>query len=176
MTEFDPDRFEAEKYVDYFPKLQRAYKNAFETTTALVTVANSAKKTAAFRSSSSAQPATSQAIATNFTSHSPTRPNSASMAARTALPSRSPAASPTMVRTMSVTVVTRMSAQRTAWLRVMRRSRRSVNSASSLSAVETTGTTRKQDLEAFERSGANAVSIHTHINTLALSGVWSRST
>ncbi|WP_257299195.1 DUF5783 family protein [Haloarchaeobius sp. FL176] len=31
MTEFDPDRFEAEKYVDYFPKLQRAYKNAFET-------------------------------------------------------------------------------------------------------------------------------------------------
>jgi len=31
MTEFDPDRFESEKYVDYFPQLQRAYKNAFET-------------------------------------------------------------------------------------------------------------------------------------------------
>ncbi|MFD1646951.1 DUF5783 family protein [Haloarchaeobius litoreus] len=31
MTEFDPDRFEAEKYVDYFQQLQRAYKNAFET-------------------------------------------------------------------------------------------------------------------------------------------------
>lgn len=31
MTEFDPERFEAEKYVDYFQQLQRAYKNAFET-------------------------------------------------------------------------------------------------------------------------------------------------
>ena len=31
MTEFDPDRFEDEKYVDYFQQLQRAYKNAFET-------------------------------------------------------------------------------------------------------------------------------------------------
>jgi hypothetical protein len=31
MTEFDAERFEAEKYVDYFPQLQRAYKNAFET-------------------------------------------------------------------------------------------------------------------------------------------------
>ncbi|WP_256296011.1 DUF5783 family protein [Haloarchaeobius salinus] len=31
MTEFDPERFEDEKYVDYFPQLQRAYKNAFET-------------------------------------------------------------------------------------------------------------------------------------------------
>jgi hypothetical protein len=30
MTEFDPDKFE-EKYVHYFPELQRAYKNAFET-------------------------------------------------------------------------------------------------------------------------------------------------
>jgi hypothetical protein len=30
MTEFDPERFE-DKYVHYFPELQRAYKNAFET-------------------------------------------------------------------------------------------------------------------------------------------------
>ncbi|WP_435348062.1 DUF5783 family protein [Haloarchaeobius sp. HRN-SO-5] len=30
MTEFDADRFEEEKYVDYFPQLQQAYKNAFE--------------------------------------------------------------------------------------------------------------------------------------------------
>ncbi len=30
MTEFDPDTFE-DKYVHYFPELQRAYKNAFET-------------------------------------------------------------------------------------------------------------------------------------------------
>jgi hypothetical protein len=30
MTEFDPERFE-DKYVNYFPELQRAYKNAFET-------------------------------------------------------------------------------------------------------------------------------------------------
>ncbi|GGJ14048.1 hypothetical protein GCM10008995_24910 [Halobellus salinus] len=29
MTEFDPERFE-DKYVHYFPELQRAYKNAFE--------------------------------------------------------------------------------------------------------------------------------------------------
>jgi hypothetical protein len=29
MTDLDPETFEAEKYVDYFPKLQRAYKNAF---------------------------------------------------------------------------------------------------------------------------------------------------
>ena len=26
----DPERFEEEKYVDYFPQLQQAYKNAFE--------------------------------------------------------------------------------------------------------------------------------------------------
>lgn len=26
----DPDTFEEEKYVDYFPQLQQAYKNAFE--------------------------------------------------------------------------------------------------------------------------------------------------
>jgi hypothetical protein len=31
MTEFDPDRFEAEKYADYFTELQQAYKRAFET-------------------------------------------------------------------------------------------------------------------------------------------------
>jgi hypothetical protein len=31
MTDFDPDRFEAEKYREYFPQLQRAYRNAFET-------------------------------------------------------------------------------------------------------------------------------------------------
>ena len=29
MTDLDPETFEAEKYVDYFPKLQQAYKNAF---------------------------------------------------------------------------------------------------------------------------------------------------
>jgi hypothetical protein len=31
MTEFDPNRFEAEKYAAYFPELQQAYKRAFET-------------------------------------------------------------------------------------------------------------------------------------------------
>ena len=30
MTEFDPERFEEEKYRDHFTELQRAYKNAFE--------------------------------------------------------------------------------------------------------------------------------------------------
>jgi hypothetical protein len=30
MTEFDPEQFE-DKYAHYFPELQRAYKNAFET-------------------------------------------------------------------------------------------------------------------------------------------------
>jgi hypothetical protein len=30
MTEFDPDRFE-DKYANYFPELQKAYKAAFET-------------------------------------------------------------------------------------------------------------------------------------------------
>ncbi|WP_435063443.1 DUF5783 family protein [Halobaculum sp. EA56] len=30
MAEFDPERFE-DKYANYFPQLQRAYKNAFET-------------------------------------------------------------------------------------------------------------------------------------------------
>jgi len=30
MTEFDPEKFE-DKYANYFPELQRAYKNAFET-------------------------------------------------------------------------------------------------------------------------------------------------
>ncbi|WP_129114175.1 DUF5783 family protein [Halegenticoccus tardaugens] len=30
MTEFDPEKFE-DKYVHYFPQLQRAYKNAFDT-------------------------------------------------------------------------------------------------------------------------------------------------
>ena len=30
MAEFDPEKFE-DKYVHYFPQLQRAYKNAFET-------------------------------------------------------------------------------------------------------------------------------------------------
>ena len=30
MAEFDPDRFE-DKYANYFPELQTAYKNAFET-------------------------------------------------------------------------------------------------------------------------------------------------
>lgn len=29
MTEFDPDRFE-DKYAEYFPELQTAYRNAFE--------------------------------------------------------------------------------------------------------------------------------------------------
>jgi hypothetical protein len=29
MTDFDPEKFE-EKYANYFPELQRAYKNAFE--------------------------------------------------------------------------------------------------------------------------------------------------
>jgi hypothetical protein len=31
MAEFDPDRFEEEKYREYFSQLQRAYRNAFET-------------------------------------------------------------------------------------------------------------------------------------------------
>ncbi|SFR32776.1 DUF5783 family protein [Halogeometricum limi] len=30
MTDFDPEKFE-DKYVHYFPQLQRAYKNAFST-------------------------------------------------------------------------------------------------------------------------------------------------
>ncbi|KAB1197647.1 MULTISPECIES: DUF5783 family protein [Haloferax] len=30
MTDFDPEKFE-DKYVHYFPQLQRAYKNAFNT-------------------------------------------------------------------------------------------------------------------------------------------------
>ncbi|KTG08011.1 hypothetical protein AUR64_01420 [Haloprofundus marisrubri] len=30
MTDFDPEKFE-DKYVHYFPQLQRAYKSAFET-------------------------------------------------------------------------------------------------------------------------------------------------
>jgi uncharacterized protein YeaO (DUF488 family) len=30
MADFDPEKFE-DKYVHYFPELQRAYKNAFET-------------------------------------------------------------------------------------------------------------------------------------------------
>ena len=30
MTDFDPEKFE-DKYVHYFPELQRAYKNTFET-------------------------------------------------------------------------------------------------------------------------------------------------
>ena len=30
MAEFDPETFEEEKYVEYFPDLQRAYKIAFE--------------------------------------------------------------------------------------------------------------------------------------------------
>ncbi|GAA0214694.1 DUF5783 family protein [Halobaculum roseum] len=30
MAEFDPEQFE-DKYANYFPELQRAYKNAFET-------------------------------------------------------------------------------------------------------------------------------------------------
>ena len=30
MTDFDPEKFE-DKYVHYFPELQRAYKQAFET-------------------------------------------------------------------------------------------------------------------------------------------------
>ncbi|MFB6135986.1 MAG: DUF5783 family protein [Halobacteriaceae archaeon] len=30
MDDLDPDTFEEEKYVEYFPKLQRAYKDAFD--------------------------------------------------------------------------------------------------------------------------------------------------
>ena len=30
MTEFDPERFEEEKYRDYFTQLQQAYKSAFQ--------------------------------------------------------------------------------------------------------------------------------------------------
>ncbi len=30
MAEFDPERFEEEKYVDYFTELQQAYKRAFD--------------------------------------------------------------------------------------------------------------------------------------------------
>ncbi|WP_144904673.1 DUF5783 family protein [Halobellus captivus] len=30
MADFDPEKFQ-DKYVNYFPELQRAYKNAFET-------------------------------------------------------------------------------------------------------------------------------------------------
>ncbi|MFB6119277.1 DUF5783 family protein [Halosegnis sp.] len=30
MDDIDPETFEAEKYVDYFPQLQQAYRNAFE--------------------------------------------------------------------------------------------------------------------------------------------------
>jgi hypothetical protein len=30
MTEFDPERFEEEKYRDYFTQLQQAYKTSFE--------------------------------------------------------------------------------------------------------------------------------------------------
>jgi hypothetical protein len=30
MAEFDPERFAEEKYVDYLPDLQQAYKNAFD--------------------------------------------------------------------------------------------------------------------------------------------------
>lgn len=30
MADFDPERFEAEKYREYFPQLQQAYKNAFD--------------------------------------------------------------------------------------------------------------------------------------------------
>lgn len=30
MAEFDPERFEEEKYADYFTELQRAYKSAFD--------------------------------------------------------------------------------------------------------------------------------------------------
>jgi hypothetical protein len=30
MAELDPETFEEEKYVDYFPQLQQAYKNAFD--------------------------------------------------------------------------------------------------------------------------------------------------
>jgi hypothetical protein len=29
MSDLDPETFEAEKYVEFFPKLQQAYKNAF---------------------------------------------------------------------------------------------------------------------------------------------------
>ncbi len=31
MASFDPERFQEEKYAEYFPHLQRAYKQAFET-------------------------------------------------------------------------------------------------------------------------------------------------
>ena len=31
MTDFDPETFAEEKYVEYFPELQQAYKRAFET-------------------------------------------------------------------------------------------------------------------------------------------------
>ncbi|WP_435334273.1 DUF5783 family protein [Haloarchaeobius sp. TZWWS8] len=31
MTDLDPETFEEEKYVEYFPRLQQAYKNAFNT-------------------------------------------------------------------------------------------------------------------------------------------------
>ena len=30
MTDLDPETFEEEKYVEYFPQLQRAYKQAFD--------------------------------------------------------------------------------------------------------------------------------------------------
>ena len=30
MTDLDPETFEEEKYVEYFPKLQQAYKQAFD--------------------------------------------------------------------------------------------------------------------------------------------------
>lgn len=30
MADFDPERFEEEKYVDYFTELQQAYKSAFD--------------------------------------------------------------------------------------------------------------------------------------------------
>ncbi|MCT9094788.1 DUF5783 family protein [Haloarchaeobius sp. HME9146] len=31
MQDLDPETFEEEKYVEYFPRLQQAYKNAFNT-------------------------------------------------------------------------------------------------------------------------------------------------
>ncbi|WP_267641269.1 DUF5783 family protein [Haloarchaeobius amylolyticus] len=31
MEDLDPETFEEEKYVEYFPRLQQAYKNAFNT-------------------------------------------------------------------------------------------------------------------------------------------------
>lgn len=31
MTAFDPERFETEKYAEYFPELEQAYRRAFET-------------------------------------------------------------------------------------------------------------------------------------------------